>query len=123
MYSKEQIKELEQIGQTIKHFATVTQSGFKRGSLSSEDNAVADIYEAATGKKVERQFGCKACCYNFYKRAAELYYESKKFYEEEEQAGDEIVSMIEEMVSPPKTKEKKTTKTTANKTKKTTKKK
>lgn len=94
MYSKEQLKELEGIGQTIRHFATVTQSGFKRGSLSKEDNAVADIYEAATGERVDRQFGCKSCAFNFYKKAADLYYQSKKFYEEEEQAGEEIVEMV-----------------------------
>ena len=130
MYSKEQLKELEKIGQTINHFATVTQSGFKRGSLIKEDNAVADIYEAATGTKVERTFGCKACCYNFYRKAAELYYESKKYYEEqekkeEEQAGDEIIEMIQEMITAPRPKKTTTAKkktATTNKKKTTTKK-
>ena len=130
MYSKEQLKELEQIGQTISHFATVTQSGFKRGSLIKEDNAVADIYEAATGTKVERTFGCKTCCYNFYKKAAELYYESKKYYEEqekkeEEQAGDEIVELVTNLKALDGKPKKTTTakkKTTTNKKKTTTKK-
>ena len=111
MYSKEQIKELEKIGQTVKHFATVTQSGFKRGSLIKEDNAVADIYEKATNTKVERNFGCKSCNYNFYKKAAELYYQSKKFYEEEEKAEDEIVEIVSDIikVNKPKGRPRKTT--------------
>lgn len=95
LYTREQIKELENIGQTIRHFHTVTESGFKRGTLIREDNAVADIYEQATGLKVARQFSCKSCNYSFYKRAAELYFESKKFYEEEDKkAEDEIVELV-----------------------------
>lgn len=117
MFSREQLERLEGIGQTIKHFATTYQSGFKRGSFISEDNAVADIFEEAfPNDKVQRNFTCKTCNYNFYRKVAEKYFEAKEFYEkldkekaEEEKAGDEIMEMITDMVTTEKPKKKKIT--------------
>lgn len=105
MFSREQIERLEGIGQTKKHLATTYQSGFKRGSFLSEDNAVADIYEEAfPNDKIQRNFTCKTCNYNFYRKVAEKYFEAKEFYEkldkkkaEEEKAGEEVVDMVLEM--------------------------
>lgn len=115
MFTKEQIKEIEDMGMVI-HFHTVVESGFKRGTFSKDDNRLADLYEAATGTVVKRNFSCKVCCFNFYKDCGKLYFESKKYWEEQE-AGDEIVEMIQEMVTPPKTPKKKITKTKTNKKK------
>lgn len=82
LFSREQIKQLKELD-VIQHFNTVLDSQFKRGTFTSIDNAVADIYEAATGTKVSRQFTCKTCVFNLYKQAGELYRLSEKFYKEE----------------------------------------
>lgn len=81
-YSKEEIKKLKELN-VIQHFDTVLDSQFKRGTFTTTDNAVADIYEEATGTKVSRQFSCKSCVFNLYKQAGELYRESEKFWKEE----------------------------------------
>lgn len=75
MYSKEQIDELKKLD-VIKHFNTVLDSDYKRGTLTATDEKVADIYEAATGTKVSRSFNCKTCVFNLYKMAGKLYRES-----------------------------------------------
>lgn len=74
-YTNEQIKTLKKLD-VIKHFDTVLDSQFKRGTTSEQDNLVADIYDAATGGKVSRTFACKSCVYNLYRKAGELYRES-----------------------------------------------
>ncbi len=124
MYSREQIKRLEEMG-APNHFYTTIQSGFKRGTPLNYDNEIADIYEAATGTKVDRGFTCKSCCYAFYKKAATLYYDTKKYYDakdkekEEKEAAKEITDFVEDVITTDqKLKAKK--KTTSNK-KKTTK--
>lgn len=81
-YSKEEIKKLKELD-VIQHFDTVLDSQFKRGTFTTTDNAVADIYEEATGTKVSRQFSCKSCVFNLYKNAGILYRESEKFYKQE----------------------------------------
>ena len=80
-YTREQMKELEDLN-VIYHFHTATVSDFKRGTLRKQDERVADIYEQATGNKVERNFGCSLCCYRLYNKAGLLYYASKKYWEE-----------------------------------------
>lgn len=74
-YTKEQIARLKEIG-AVQHFDTVLDSEFKRGTSSSVDNEVADIYDAATGGKVSRSFACKSCVYNLYQKAGLLYRQS-----------------------------------------------
>ena len=81
-YTKEQLKELKDLN-VIQHFDTVLDSQYKRGTFKETDNKVADIYEAATGKKISRNFGCKICVYNLYRDAGKLYRESIKFYKTE----------------------------------------
>lgn len=81
-YTNEQIKTLKKID-VIKHFDTVLDSQFKRGTTSEQDNTVADIYDAATGGKVSRTFACKSCVYNLYRNAGELYRKSIEFQKKE----------------------------------------
>lgn len=72
LYTKEQIAELKKLD-VIQHFKTVLDSDYKRGTSSIQDNKVADIYDAATGGKVSRNFSCKSCVFNLYRKAGELY--------------------------------------------------
>ena len=79
-FTKQQMKSLEDLN-AIRHFDTVLDSGFKRGTPDSLNNAVADIYDEATGEKISRNFGCKVCCFNLYKKAGTLYRSSKAYYD------------------------------------------
>lgn len=81
-YTKQQIKELEDMG-AVNHFNTVIDSQFKRGTTSDFDNKVADIYDAATGGKVNRNFGCKLCSANLYRNAGQLYRKSVAYYKQQ----------------------------------------
>lgn len=78
LYSKEQIAELKKLD-VIQHFKTVLDSDYKRGTSSTQDNKVADIYDAATGGKVSRNFSCKSCVFNLYRDAGKLYRESLEY--------------------------------------------
>lgn len=82
LFSKEQIQQLKKID-VIKHFDTVLDSDYKRGTTSEQNNMVADIYDAATGGKVSRNFGCKSCIYNLYRNAGKLYRQSLDFQKKE----------------------------------------
>lgn len=74
-YTKEQILKIRELD-VVKHFNTVLDSQYKRGTTSVQDTALADIYDAATGKKVSRNFNCKSCVFNLYRDAGKLYRES-----------------------------------------------
>ena len=78
LYSKEQIAELKKLD-VIQHFTTALDSDYKRGTSSIQDNKVADIYDAATGGKVSRNFSCKSCVFNLYRKAGELYRTTLEF--------------------------------------------
>lgn len=125
MFSKEQMKRLQEMGAEY-HFTTITLSQFKRGTPLSYDNEIADMYDKATNTKIDRNWSCKSCAYHSYKKIADLYFESKKYYakkekeKEEKEAEKEITDFVEDIID---TQEKlKTKKKTTNK-KKTTKKK
>ena len=77
-YTKEQILKIRELD-VVKHFDTVLDSQYKRGTTSVQDTALADIYDAATGKKVSRNFNCKSCVFNLYRDAGKLYRESLEF--------------------------------------------
>ena len=81
-YTKNQMEELKNLN-VIQHFNTVLNSEYKRGTYKETDNKLADIYEAATGKKVARNFNCKLCVYNLYRDAGKLYRETEKYYKYE----------------------------------------
>lgn len=84
LYSKEQIAELKKLD-VIQHFKTVLDSDYKRGTSSVQDNKVADIYDAATGGKVSRNFSCKSCVFNLYRKAGELYRETLEWMKKEKE--------------------------------------
>ena len=84
LYTKEQIKELKKLD-VIQHFTTALDSDYKRGTSSIQDNKVADIYDAATGGKVSRNFSCKSCVFNLYRKAGELYRETLEFMKKEKE--------------------------------------
>ena len=84
LYSKEQIAELKKLD-VIQHFQTALDSDYKRGTSSIQDNKVADIYDAATGGKVSRNFSCKSCVFNLYRKAGELYRETLEFMKKEKE--------------------------------------
>ena len=84
LYTKEQIAELKKLD-VIQHFTTALDSDYKRGTSSVQDNKVADIYDAATGGKVSRNFSCKSCVFNLYRKAGELYRETLEFMKKEKE--------------------------------------
>ena len=84
LYSKEQIEELKKLD-VIQHFQTALDSDYKRGTSSIQDNKVADIYDAATGGKVSRNFSCKSCVFNLYRKAGELYRETLEWMKKEKE--------------------------------------
>lgn len=84
LYSKEQIAELKKLD-VIQHFKTVLDSDYKRGTSSVQDNKVADIYDAATGGKVSRNFSCKSCVFNLYRKAGELYRETLEWMKKDKE--------------------------------------
>ena len=84
LYSKEQIAELKKLD-VIQHFKTVLDSDYKRGTSSTQDNKVADIFDAATGGKVSRNFSCKSCVFNLYRKAGELYRETLEWMKKEKE--------------------------------------
>ena len=84
LYTKEQIAELKKLD-VIQHFTTALDSDYKRGTSSIQDNKVADIYDAATGGKVSRNFSCKSCVFNLYRKAGELYRETLEWMKKEKE--------------------------------------
>ena len=78
MFTEEQIKQLEKLD-VIRHFNTVLDSEFKRGTFRTTDEHLADIYEKATNTKVNRNFNCKNCVYNLYRNAGLLYRQSLEY--------------------------------------------
>ena len=84
LYTKEQIAELKKLD-VIQHFTTALDSDYKRGTSSIKDNKVADIYDAATGGKVSRNFSCKSCVVNLYRKAGELYRTTLEFMKKEKE--------------------------------------
>ena len=82
--TKEQRGELKKLD-VIQHFTTALDSDYKRGTSSIQGNKVADIYDAATGGKVSRNFSCKSCVFNLYRKAGELYRETLEFMKKEKE--------------------------------------
>lgn len=82
-YTKEQIKQLEDLG-AVQHFNSVLDSQYKRGTSNDLDNQVADIYDAATGGKVQRTFACKTCVMNLYRNAGQLYRKTLQYFKQKQ---------------------------------------
>ena len=79
-FTKEQI---ERLADAVEYFNTAVNANYKRASTVTLNNLVADIYLEATGKVLNRNWGCGTCVLNAYKEAGRLYYDSVKHYEEE----------------------------------------
>lgn len=91
-------EEIKTLSKWEKHFRTAVLSNYKRATVRADDAKISEIYENATGEKINKNFGCGICSLNFYKKVGNKYFEDKSFYEqEEEKAGDEVVSMVLEM--------------------------
>lgn len=74
-------EELEQLQVAEIHFRTVINSAYKRATGPKLDTIVADLYDKATGGKIQRNFSCGICSFNMYKQIGEKYYADKKYYE------------------------------------------
>lgn len=81
-FNKEQIKQLKD-ADVIRHFDTVLDSDYKRGTTDAQNQLVADLYDEVTGGKVSRSFGCKSCVFNLYRNAGTLYRQSLDFQKKE----------------------------------------
>lgn len=91
-------EEIKTLSKWEKHFRTAVLSNYKRATVRADDAKISEIYENATGEKINKNFGCGICSLNFYKKVGNKYFEDKSFYEqEEEKAGDEVVSMVLEI--------------------------
>ena len=69
-------------------FEAAVRHGYKKPTCKLQNDAVADIYEKATGKKVNRRWGCGICTFNLYKAAGELYYATRAAQQEKEEKKD-----------------------------------
>ena len=81
-YTPEEMKILEPLEP---HLRTAYKMGFKRPSPVKDNETVADIYEAAGGKKLPRNWSCGACLYKIWYEAARIYYQTKEAMEKEAQ--------------------------------------
>lgn len=78
-FTKEQIERLKD---AVEYFNTAVNANYKRASQSSLNDLVADVYEQATGEKLQRNWHCGSCVLNCYRKAGQLYFESLKHLEE-----------------------------------------
>jgi hypothetical protein len=76
-------EELEQLKDAEIHFRTTINSKYKRATGSKLDTLVADLYDAATGGKIVRNFTCGICSYNMYLEIGRKYFADKEYYEKE----------------------------------------
>ena len=74
-FTKEQI---EKLSVAESYFSTAVYANYKRGTMMSLNELIADIYEKTTGEKVSRNWTCANCCLNNYKMIGKLYFESKE---------------------------------------------
>jgi len=77
-------EELEQLKDAEIHFRTTINSQYKRATGSKLDTLVADLYDAATGGKIVRNFTCGICSYNMYLEIGRKYFADKEYYEKVE---------------------------------------
>lgn len=80
-FTKEQLKRLAVAEQ---NFYTAVKENYKRGTMQTINNLVADEYEKTTGEKLNRNWNCGACCLNNFKTVGRLYFESKEYWKEQE---------------------------------------
>lgn len=86
-FNKTQINKLQKSG-AVAYFETIIKTQVKRGTSHYLDDLVADIYRDATGEEVARNWSCNKCCYNLYKKAANLYYSSLEILQDNDNQED-----------------------------------
>lgn len=74
-------QELELLKEAEIHFKTVRDGQYKRATGWKLNTLVADLYDKATGEKIDRNFSCGVCCFNIFKKVGEKYFTDKKYYE------------------------------------------
>lgn len=78
MYTKEQIKTLEEMGM-VEQFNLAVNSGFKRNTTREMNEKVLDIYKQASGAKdYTPNLNCKGCVFDLFRRAGELFFKQLK---------------------------------------------
>lgn len=103
LFTKEELNELSK---WETHFRTAVLSNYKRGTLRADDARIAEIYEAASGEKINKNFGCGLCNLNFYKKVGSKYFADKEkqeaieYAEEAAKAATEIVEFVADLIAP-----------------------
>lgn len=72
-------------------------SNYKNVSTTEQNNLVADMYEAASGRKLQRNWGCSHCIMEAWRRCGEIYFQTleeqkrrKKNAKESENGGSSL---------------------------------
>jgi hypothetical protein len=78
-FSREQIETLKPADI---HFFSCVYEKWKRGTMMSLNDLVADTYEQTTGEKLPRNWNCASCSFNNYLTIGKLYYESIEHWKE-----------------------------------------
>lgn len=74
-------EEMERLSGLEPHFNTAVNFGFKRNTTKAENDMIADIYEAAGGTGIRRNWACSHCVYAAYKLVGEWYFKTKTVFE------------------------------------------
>lgn len=75
-------EELEQLSIAEQNFITTIQSKYKRTTTYKQDAMIADIFDAATGGHIARNFSCGLCSYNMYYEIGRKYFADKEYYKQ-----------------------------------------
>ena len=88
-FSKEQIETLKP---AEIHFYSCVYEQWKRGTVSTMNDLVADTYEQTTGEQLPRNWNCASCSFNNYLKVGKLYYESIEYWKniDEQKEGKQL---------------------------------
>lgn len=81
-FTKTQLKKLKKFEQ---HLYTSFYQLYKRPTPAALNDELADFWDAHTGGKVARNWGCGSCVYNLYRAVAKCYYETQIHIKEREE--------------------------------------
>lgn len=81
-FTKEQFDNLYE---TKIHFITVRKSNCLKNCPHWLLDATADVWEERTGQKVNRNWSCSSCSFNFINMVGKYYIADMELYEKEEQ--------------------------------------
>ena len=88
-FSREQIEILKP---AEIHFYSCVYEQWKRGTVSTMNDLVADTYEQTTGEQLPRNWNCASCSFNNYLKVGKLYYESIEYWKniDEQKEGKQL---------------------------------